>query len=152
MIGVPRATRPQLPHGRPRKTRRSRRRALPLLSVTSYLVNNMVMSKANIFDVKARFSAFVDRAAAGERILICRRNKPVAELGPVAEVRTEPRPIGPLPGRTSFDLPASFFEPLPPDELDLWEGRGVEAGPGFQAAERKTGYGAGRRRKTRSRS
>ena len=116
--------------------------------MTLYLVKNMVMSKANVFDVKARLSAFVDRAARGERILICRRNKPVAELGPVAEVRTEPRPIGPLPGRPSFDVPPSFFEPIPAEDLEAWEGAGM---PAFQVAERKGGYGV-RRRKPRRRS
>jgi len=80
------------------------------------------MSKANIFEVKAKLSEYLDRAAQGERIVICRHNKPVAELRAVTEARTEPRPIGPLPGRPTFDVPPSFFEPLPADELDRWEG------------------------------
>ena len=82
----------------------------------------MVMFKANVFEVKARLSEFLDRAARGERIFICRHNKPVAELRAVTEARTEPRPIGPLPGRPAFEVPSSFFEPLPEDELDQWEG------------------------------
>jgi prevent-host-death family protein len=81
-----------------------------------------VMAKANIFEVKARFSHYVDRAAAGERIVICRHNHPVAELRPVAAERTEPRPVGPLPGRPSFELSPSFFEPLADDEMSEWEG------------------------------
>ncbi|OFW06908.1 MAG: hypothetical protein A3H96_14730 [Acidobacteria bacterium RIFCSPLOWO2_02_FULL_67_36] len=84
----------------------------------------MVMVKVNVFEVKAKLSAYLDRAAAGERILICRHNTPVAELRPVGEARTDERPIGPLPGRPTFDVPASFFDPLPGDELDLWEGGG----------------------------
>ena len=82
----------------------------------------MVMIKANVFEVKAKLSDYLDRTARGERIVICRHNKPVAELRAIQEVRTEPRPIGPLPGRPTFEIPASFFEPLSPDELDLWEG------------------------------
>jgi antitoxin (DNA-binding transcriptional repressor) of toxin-antitoxin stability system len=82
----------------------------------------MVMLKANVFEVKAKLSEYLDRAARGERIVICRHNKPVAELRPFMAVRSEPRPIGPLPGRPTFDLPASFFEPLSDDELDQWEG------------------------------
>ena len=82
----------------------------------------MVMIKANIFQIKAKLSEYLDRASHGERILICRHNKPVAELRAVDEVRTEPRPIGPLSGRPTFTVPAAFFEPLPSDELDLWEG------------------------------
>src|SRR5439155_25234292 len=80
------------------------------------------MNKANIFEVKARLSEYLDRAARGERIVICRHNKPVAELRAVEEVRTDPRPIGPLPGRPTFEIPPSFFEPMSGDELDLWEG------------------------------
>jgi prevent-host-death family protein len=82
----------------------------------------MVMIKANIFEIKAKLSEYLDRATRGERIVICRHNKPVAELRAVDEARTEPRPIGPLPGRPTFTIPASFFEPLPQGELDLWEG------------------------------
>ena len=81
----------------------------------------MVMSKANVFEVKAKLSEFLDRAARGERIVICRHNTPVAELRAVEEIRTEPRPIGPLPGRPTFQIPSSFFEPLTDEELDLWE-------------------------------
>src|SRR6185503_19177608 len=82
----------------------------------------MVMIKANIFEVKARLSEYLDLATQGERIVICRHNKPVAELRAVEDVRAEPRPIGPLPGRPTFAIPTSFFEPLPADELDLWDG------------------------------
>jgi prevent-host-death family protein len=82
----------------------------------------MDMIKVNIFEIKAKLSEYLDRAAHGERIVICRHNKPVAELFAVDEVRTEPRPIGPLPGRPTFTIPASFFEPLPHGELDLWDG------------------------------
>jgi prevent-host-death family protein len=82
----------------------------------------MVMSKVNIFEVKARLSEYLDRAAGGERIVICRHNKPVAELRPVDETRTVERPIGPLPGRPTFEVPPSFFEPMTDEELDAWDG------------------------------
>jgi antitoxin (DNA-binding transcriptional repressor) of toxin-antitoxin stability system len=82
----------------------------------------MVMIKANVFEVKAKLSEYLDRAAGGERIVICRHNIPVAELRAVESTRTEPRPIGPLPGEPTFEVPPSFFEPLPDDELELWDG------------------------------
>ena len=82
----------------------------------------MVMLKVNVFEIKAKLSEFLDRAAKGERIVICRHNKPVAELRAVEHVRTEPRPVGVLPGRPALELPSSFFDPLPDDDLDLWEG------------------------------
>ena len=80
------------------------------------------MIKVNIFEIKAKLSEYLDRAARGDRILIYRHNKQVAELRGVEESPTEPRPIGPLPGRPVFKVPASFFESLPNAELDLWEG------------------------------
>jgi prevent-host-death family protein len=82
----------------------------------------MVMTQVNVFEVKAKLSEYLDRAARGERIVICRHNKPVAELRAIEPRSMEPRPIGPLPGRPRFALPDSFFEPLPEDELALWDG------------------------------
>jgi prevent-host-death family protein len=119
----------------------------------------MVMMKANIFEVKARLSEYLDRAARGERIVICRHNKPVAELRAIDEARTEPRPIGPLPGRPTFEIPASFFEPMSGDDLDLWEGvtstdplstawTPTPAHRVSKVAETKGKYSTGRRRRS----
>jgi antitoxin (DNA-binding transcriptional repressor) of toxin-antitoxin stability system len=80
------------------------------------------MSRVNLFEVKAKLSEYVDRAARGEAIVICRHNKPVAELRALETVRTEPRPVGPLPGRPTFEVPPSFFEPMSDEELGLWDG------------------------------
>jgi prevent-host-death family protein len=82
----------------------------------------MVMLKVNVFEIKAKLSEYLDRAARGERVVICRHNKPIAEIRPISEAASKPRPIGPIPGRPTFDVPAEFFEPLPADELALWEG------------------------------
>jgi prevent-host-death family protein len=92
-----------------------------VVGATPCKVTNMVMIRVNVYEVKAKLSEYLDRATRGERIVICRHNKPVAELRPVAEGRTEPRPIGPLPGRPTFDLPETFFEPLAAGELEQWE-------------------------------
>lgn len=86
------------------------------------LVKNMVMIKANVADAKARLSEYLDRVQTGERIVICRHNTPIAELRALERSRVEPRPIGPLPGRPTFVVPPSFFDPLPDAELELWEG------------------------------
>ena len=122
------------------------------------------MSKVNVFEMKAKLSEYLDRATRGERIVICRHNKPVAELRAIEEVRTDPRPIGPLPGRPTFEVPASFFDPLPQEELDLWDGIAAsdplspvwthQAGSGAsRVAETKGAQGASRgRRAVRRRS
>ena len=82
----------------------------------------MVMIKVNIFEIKAKLSEYLDRVASGERIVICRHNRAVAELKSIDETPIEPRPIGPIPGRPTFDLPADFFEPMTDDDLAQWEG------------------------------
>jgi prevent-host-death family protein len=116
----------------------------------------MVMNKVNVFEIKAKLSEYLDRAARGERIVICRHNKPVAELRAISEAQTKPRTIGPLPGRPTFDVPASFFEPLSSEELDQWEGisgsdplprasTGSSSRGASRVAESKTGYGRAQR-------
>ena len=88
----------------------------------------MVMIKVNVFEVKAKLSEYLDRAAMGERIVICRHNQPVAELRAVEEIRMEPRPVGLLPGRPAFEVPSPFFDPLPDQDMDMWEGLTAGAG------------------------
>src|SRR5690242_1362165 len=82
----------------------------------------MVMLMVNIADIKAKLSEYLDRAVAGEQVLICRHNKPIAELRAVVGARADPRPIGPLPGRPTFDVAAGFFEPMSDAELESWDG------------------------------
>jgi antitoxin (DNA-binding transcriptional repressor) of toxin-antitoxin stability system len=92
----------------------------------------------NIYEAKARLSEFIEAAERGERVLICRRNRPVAELRATRRARTTPRPIGLDAGR--FEIPDTFFEPLSDDLLEAFE-----TGPVFPkqpvAPERPTGPG-----------
>ncbi len=70
-----------------------------------------------IHAAKTHLSRLVARAEAGEEIVIARGSKPVAKLVPIA-----PKPkrvFGALRGK--FEIGPEFFEPLPPEELDLWE-------------------------------
>ena len=78
------------------------------------------MIVVNIFEAKAKLSEYLDLAAQGERVLICKRNRPIAELHAVQSARTAPRPIG--LGRGRLTVPASFFDPLPEDVLSGFEG------------------------------
>ena len=80
------------------------------------------MITINIHDAKAHLSEYLARAEAGERVLICRRNTPVAELRPIRQPPSEPRPIGLAKGK--FSVPPEFSEPLPVEVLDAFEGRG----------------------------
>jgi prevent-host-death family protein len=73
------------------------------------------MTVANVHYAKTHFSRLLDRAHAGEEIVLAKAGKPYARLMPLAE--SAPR----LPGRYPDPVPASFFDPLPDDELDAWE-------------------------------
>ncbi|MGH7290807.1 MAG: type II toxin-antitoxin system Phd/YefM family antitoxin, partial [Myxococcota bacterium] len=63
------------------------------------------------------------RLAAGERIILCLRNVPIAEIRPLPAVDAAPRPIGLARGR--FAVPSSFFEPLADDVAATFEGSGA---------------------------
>jgi prevent-host-death family protein len=114
------------------------------------------MVKINVAEAKAKLSDYLDRAIAGEQIVICRHNQPVAALQPIASARVEPRPIGPVAGRPTFEVPPSFFEPLPEEELDAWEGTHrlpdpVAESPVLHVAETRTPYAAPPRRRAKRR-
>ena len=51
-------------------------------------------------------SRYLDRIEHGETILLCRRDKPIAEIRPIRAVRQEPRPIGLAKGQ--FSIPPEF--------------------------------------------
>lgn len=58
------------------------------LDIVSLIVNYIVMKeykteRANIAQIKESLSAYVTMAEQGKTVVVCRRNKPVAELVPV---------------------------------------------------------------------
>lgn len=80
------------------------------------------MAIVNVHAAKTNLSKLIERACAGEEIVIARDSEPVVRLVPVA-----PRPkrkAGTMKGM--FTVPPEFFDPLPDDELALWEGAGLE--------------------------
>ena len=90
------------------------------------------MKKRNIHEAKAKLSEFVEAVEHGERVVICRRNQPVAELVRATAGRKGERPVG--TARGVLQVPQTFFEPLPDDVLDtFYPGGGAGAGG---AAER----------------
>lgn len=80
------------------------------------------MIKLNIHEAKTNLSKYLDRLAKGEKILLCRRNVPIAEIRPLPPKTGSIRPIGLAKGQ--FEVPESFFEPLPDDFLDAFNGKG----------------------------
>ena len=57
----------------------------------------MTMIVVNIFEAKAKLSEYLDMAAQGERVLICKRNRPVVELHAVQSARTDAAARRPRP-------------------------------------------------------
>lgn len=58
-----------------------------------YRIRNSTMKSVNGHQVKAHLSEYLAQVEAGETAIICRRNKSVAGLKPLAAGRTTPRPI-----------------------------------------------------------
>ena len=93
--------------------------SLPL-DVVHFLVYCDRMIKLNIHEAKTHLSKYLAKLKAGQRILLCNRNRPVAEITALPTAPVQPRPIGLAKGR--FSVPPSFFEPLPDDLLNAFEG------------------------------
>lgn len=78
------------------------------------------MNKAvNIYDAKTQLSKLVERAAAGEEIIIAKSGTPKARLVPLPGAAGRRKP-GCLKGR--FRVAADFDAPLPDVMLDAFEG------------------------------
>lgn len=76
------------------------------------------MTKLNVHEAKTHLSRYLDRIEHGETIILCRRDKPIAEIRPLRAVRQEPRPIGLAEGQ--FSIPPEFFDPLPDEILSYF--------------------------------
>ncbi len=76
------------------------------------------MSVTTIHEAKTNLSRLIEQAERGEEVIIARGKKPVVRLVPV-----EAPPKKRIPGlwKGEFEVPDSFFDPLPPEELEGWE-------------------------------
>lgn len=79
----------------------------------------------NVHEAKTHFSKLLDRAHAGEEIILAKAGKPYAKLVPVDEAPGARRTPGGL--KLTGAIPDSaLFDPLPDEELAAWEGKGLE--------------------------
>ena len=76
------------------------------------------MQTVNIYDAKTRFSQLVDKAAAGEDVVISRHGKPLVRLTQLAESTRRVR-FGVLQGKVKV---ADLYAPLPDHVLAEFEG------------------------------
>jgi prevent-host-death family protein len=75
------------------------------------------MKRVTIHQAKTNLSRLIEKAAAGEEIVIARGAEPVARLVPLTDSKGRRRP-GSLKGK--LRVGPEFFEPLPASELDVW--------------------------------
>ena len=75
------------------------------------------MTTLNLYEAKTQLSKLVDRAAAGEEIVIAKAGKPMARLVPLERLKT-PREPGFLKGKIWI---AEDFDEWPEDILASFE-------------------------------
>ncbi len=80
----------------------------------------MPVSPTPIHAAKTHLSRLIDRALAGEDVVIARGTRPVVRLVPVEPVTRPQRRFGAM--KDSISVDDSFFEPLDEAELAAWEG------------------------------
>lgn len=73
----------------------------------------------SVHAAKTNLSKLIERATAGEDVVIARGKTPVVRLVPV-RAPARRRRFGAMRGRARTTK--AFFQPLPPDELGSWEG------------------------------
>lgn len=79
------------------------------------------MTIVTIHVAKTQLSKLIAQVEAGEEVIIARGHVPVAKLVPIVAA-TPQRQFGALKGLGSVG--PEFFEPLPDDELERWDGAG----------------------------
>lgn len=89
--------------------------------MVNYLVYySTTMITINVQEAKTHFSHYLDEVAKGESFILCKRNKPVAEMRPILSKVATKRPIGLAKG--TFTMSASFFDELPEEIISLFSG------------------------------
>lgn len=70
----------------------------------------------NVHEAKTHLSRLLERAHAGEEIILAKAGKPYARLLPLQIEKPRRQP-----GRLKGAITDAFFEPLPEQELRAWE-------------------------------
>ncbi len=78
----------------------------------------------NVHDAKTNFSKLLERAHAGEEIILAKAGVPYAKLVPFAHPDKPQRKPGRWKDLVAPIPDSAWFDPLPADELAQWEGRG----------------------------
>jgi prevent-host-death family protein len=97
--------------------------ALPEYAILTRLglIEGNRMKPVNIYEAKTRFSQLVDKAAAGEDVIVSRNGKPLVRITRLANGEKQRIKFGVLKGKVK--IAADFDAPLPHDVLAAFEGR-----------------------------
>lgn len=75
------------------------------------------MLTANVYEVKTKLSYYLNQVQKGKKVVIAKRNVPIAEIMPIRK-QTPKRVIG--QSEEKFEVPEDFFKPLPKDFLNAF--------------------------------
>ena len=97
--------------------------ALPEYAILTRLglIEGNRMKPVNIYEAKTRFSQLVDKAAAGEDVIVSRNGKPLVRITRLANGQKQRIKFGVLKGK--LKIAADFDALLPGDVLADFEGR-----------------------------
>ncbi len=73
------------------------------------------MKVINVHEAKTHLSRLLERAHGGEEIILAKAGIPYARLMPLENLKERQA------GRYPQEIPESFFEDLPEEELQAWE-------------------------------
>lgn len=80
----------------------------------------MGTTQLNMHEAKTHLSRLIARLRGGDRLIICNRHRPVAEVRPISRPGSRPRRLG--VARGEFKVPQAFFEPLPEAFVEAFGG------------------------------
>jgi antitoxin (DNA-binding transcriptional repressor) of toxin-antitoxin stability system len=89
---------------------------MKILSKPGY---NQPMTNISLQELAKDPAGLIDRVEAGERVLVVREGRAVAELRPITQPRSASRPYGLASG--AFRVPDDFDSPLPDSILQDFE-------------------------------
>ena len=78
------------------------------------------MSEINLHEAKAYLGSIIEKALKGERVIICKRNRPLVELVPVADQNKKNRKLKLGVAKGQFILPDDFNESLEEFEEEFY--------------------------------
>ena len=78
------------------------------------------MIQINIHEAKTHLSKYLAQVELGETIILCKHNRPIAEIRSLNPKPVKPRETGWAKGQ--FTLPPAFFDPLPADIQKAFDG------------------------------